>query len=128
MGLQCKYCEALIPPGTYYCSNCGKVLNDPPFTISTAKIIWLSIISILLPPFGLIPGIKYMLKNDSRATMAGLLMIILTFLSLAVTIYFLMQMLNGISSQYSQINQTIVDPNQVNQIQQTNDQLQNLNP
>lgn len=104
MNLPCRYCGKLIPENSFYCPNCGKILNDPPFTISTARIIYLSLLSVILPPFGLIPGVKYILKSDSKATMVGLLLIILTFLSLAITLYFLMQAMNGITAQYSEIN------------------------
>lgn len=128
MNLQCKYCGALITPGTYYCSNCGKILNDPPFAISTMRIIWLSVISVLLPPFGLIPGVKYMLKNDTKATMVGLLLVILTFLSFAFMIYFSLGLLNNLMNQLNSVEQTQMDPNQLNQLKENNQVLQNLNP
>lgn len=104
MNIPCKYCGAQIPSNSISCPSCKKTLTEAPFNISVFKIIWLSILSILLPPIGLIPGIKYMLKNDQKATMVGILMIILTFLSLAITIYFVRQALDNINAQYNNLN------------------------
>lgn len=83
----CKFCGFPVSENFYFCPNCGKKLKEPPLSISVGKQIGIYALSILLPPLGLGPGIKYILNNDSKAKMIGLVAIILTIISTVLTIW-----------------------------------------
>ena len=77
----CPVCHQAISPGFYFCPNCGNNLKEEPVKISIISQIGLYIFSILLPPFGLWPGIKYAKKKSPQARQVGYIMIALTLIS-----------------------------------------------
>lgn len=93
----CPFCNFAIPESenAYFCPNCGKKIKEPPITIS--KQIGIYVLSIFLPPLGLFPGIKYLLQEDEKKKMVGLVAIILTILSTVVTVWLTMSLLNNIT-------------------------------
>lgn len=84
--LICHNCQTLYLPEAYFCPNCGKKLRDKPLSTSVAKQIAVYLTSLFLPPFGLIPGIKYLKQEDSKSKMIGVLAISITLISLIVSI------------------------------------------
>src|SRR4051794_33424105 len=76
----CPFCKAQITPELNFCPVCGKQLKELPFGISLGKQIGIYLMSVLLPPLGLWPGIKYLMKKDSKAKMVGAIAIILTII------------------------------------------------
>ncbi len=91
----CKYCGLPISTNFYYCPTCGKKLIQPPLSTSLGKQIKLYAISFFLPPFGLWPSIKYILDNNEKAKIIGLVGVVLTIVSLAITISLVASMLNN---------------------------------
>ena len=101
----CPKCEFPIIPPFYFCPNCGKKIKDPPFKVNFAKIAGLLLISVLLPPLGFWPGIKLLLNSDRRAQGIGILAIALTVISLVVTVWYSITLINGqIQSMQNQLD------------------------
>lgn len=81
----CKFCGQQVFTNYYFCPYCGKKLIEPPITI--LKEIGIYLLSVLLPPLGLWPGIKFLMQKDKRARRVGVIAIILTIVSTVLTIY-----------------------------------------
>ena len=103
MNQTCKYCKAQVLDTFYFCPNCGKKLKEPPFKFSLTKAIIIILESIFLPPLGLIPGIRYLLKNDIKAQAVGLIAIILTFISTGIAIIISINLMNSLQKSYGGI-------------------------
>jgi len=100
----CPFCHFSISGPVYFCPNCGKKINDPPIT--TIKQIGVYLLSILLPPLGLWPGIKYLFSKDQKTRTVGVIAIILTILSTIITLWLSVALFNNLSqSVNSQLNQ-----------------------
>ena len=80
--------------GLVPCPNCGKKIKEPPVLTSIGKQISIYLISFLLPPFGLAPGIRYLMQPDQKAKIIGIVAILLTIVSIGLTIWFTMNFLN----------------------------------
>lgn len=82
----CVQCNTLNPKDSHFCSNCGKALKEKEVNVSIIKQTWLYIIAFLLPPLGLIPGIKYLRKDNEKIKKVGLVLIVLTIISVVVQV------------------------------------------
>ncbi len=105
MNKTCKYCKSPISDTFYFCPNCGKKLKEPPYKFSLSKTIVIILESVLIPPFGLIPGIRYFLKNDHKAQIIGMVAIGLTIISTIVGIMFTINLFKGTMKTYNDISQ-----------------------
>lgn len=101
----CKYCKSPTQENFYFCPNCGKKLKEPPFKFSLAKSITIIIAAFLLPPFGIIPGVKYFLKDDKRAQFVGLITIGVTIIATGLMIIITSRVINYYKEAYNQIIQ-----------------------
>lgn len=100
----CRFCNSPVSSSFFFCPTCGKKLHEPPITI--AKQISVYAISLLLPPLGLWPGIKYVLQKDEKTKTVGIIAIILTIISTIVTVLIFMNTLSSITSEAgSSLNQ-----------------------
>jgi len=95
--LLCPSCSHPVTSEEYFCPNCGKKLKNPPMSTSLARQIFLYVFAILLPPFGLIPGIRYLKQRDNISKHVGMTLISLTIVSILVNIYIIV-------AAYSKIN------------------------
>jgi len=102
MQLLCPSCKSPIVETYFYCPKCGKLLHEPPVSISIAKQIGIYSLSFLLPPFGLMPGLHYLRLNDTKAKTVGAIALVLTFVSIAISLYIVIDSMN----KYSQILQS----------------------
>jgi hypothetical protein len=84
----CPVCHQPVTAEFFFCPNCGHNLKEKPMPISTVVQIGLYALAIFLPPLGLWPGIKYMMKNTKQAKWVGGVTIALTLLSSFLTIYY----------------------------------------
>jgi hypothetical protein len=91
MGLTCPSCHFPLHESFYFCPNCGKKLKDPPVSTGIGKQIGIYLVSILLPPIGFWPGVKYMLSPDKKAQIIGVVAILLTFISTIITVWYTYQ-------------------------------------
>ena len=92
--LLCPVCHYPIQQTYYFCPNCGKNLKPAPPSTSFEKQISLYLLSIFLPPFGLIPGVKYLMQDNEKSKIVGIVAIILTIISTALTTYYTIQFVN----------------------------------
>jgi len=79
----------------YFCPNCGKKIKEPPLSTSIGKQIYIYALSILLPPLGLWPGIKYLLQGSTKARIIGIVAIVLTIISTVLTIKITLDFVNS---------------------------------
>lgn len=82
----CKYCKSAVQESFYFCPNCWKKIKEPPFKFSLGKSIAIIVAAILISPFGIIPGVKYFLKDDKRAQFVGLITIAVTIIATGIFI------------------------------------------
>lgn len=122
----CKFCKSPIQESFYFCPNCGKKIKEPPFKFSLGKSITIIIVALLFPPFGLIPGIKYFLKDDKRAQFVGMITIAVTIIAIGLMFVVTMRIANYYKDTYSQIlqlqgnlnaNQPGAEENLIDQVQ-----------
>jgi len=95
--LTCPICRNSIDLTDFFCRACGAPLKEKPLSISLFKQLSLYALSVLLPPFGLIPAIKYLRQEDSKAKQVGIIAVVLTLVSLIVSIMLLFNLLNTYS-------------------------------
>ena len=62
--------------------------------------------SVFLPPFGIIPGVKYLIKDSKQAKIIGAVAILLTILSTTIITVFTINLINKTLEGYSDIYQT----------------------
>jgi len=96
----CPQCKAIALSSFYFCPNCGKKLRDKPMSTSVATQIGVYLLSFFLPPFGLIPALRYMRQTDRKSKIIGVVAIVLTAISLVVSVYYAIIFIN-------QFNQTL---------------------
>ncbi len=94
IGSICPACGNIVPTDFAFCPKCGKQLKDAPLSTSVFTQIWIYALSVILPPLGLWPGIKYVRHSDPKAQQIGWIAIILTVLSSIITIWLTFQFLN----------------------------------
>lgn len=91
----CSKCGYQIQSTYNFCPNCGNKLKNPPLSTTLGKQIYLYAISILLPPLGIIPGVKYLLDKNPTAKLIGIILIVLTLLSTIITVKLTMDFVNA---------------------------------
>jgi len=96
---KCPQCALPILAVFNFCPNCGKELKDSMLPIPLGKQISVYLISLLLPPLGLWPGIKYLLRRNNQAKKVGVIAIILTVIATVVLSWFTMQLTTTILQQ-----------------------------
>ena len=84
----CKKCQNPISSTYYFCPYCGRKLREPPLGTSLWKQISVYLFAVLVPPFGIIPGIRYLNQPDDRSKLIGLVVLLLTGFSLMASIYY----------------------------------------
>lgn len=100
--MNCKKCGFQIQENFYFCPNCGEKIKEPPFKFSVTQSIKIILLSLLVPPFGVVPSFKYIKASDSKAKIVGILGLFLNILVLVLaTIY----LYNAITKSVEQVNQ-----------------------
>jgi len=97
--LNCRYCGGNILLSDYFCPNCGKKLQDKPLSVTVGRQIFVYLLSFLLPPLGLWPGIKYLRQKNSKSRIIGFIAIILTIISTAITVWMALGFMNAFNQQ-----------------------------
>lgn len=94
----CSVCHQPIVETYYFCPNCGKKIHEPPPSTTFAKQLSIYAVSILLPPLGLWPGIRYLRQPDQKTRMIGWAAIILTALSTILTVWLTIRIIDIIQA------------------------------
>ena len=92
----CPACNAAVAPKANFCSQCGKQIHEPPFSISIAKQILVYFVSFFLAPLGLGYAFKYLRLSDKRAKRIGIVAILLTILGIVTVILTASTFMNSI--------------------------------
>lgn len=97
----CLYCGNSIALADYFCPHCGKKLREQPLSTHFTRQVYIYLLSLLLPPLGLWPAIKYLRQQDEKAKKIGLVALVLTIISLLVAIWLTMGFINSINQKFS---------------------------
>lgn len=110
MEIICPHCQKMAHDTDYFCPFCGKKLKDPPLSTSFGKQIGLYLFALLLPPFGIIPAVKYLRADSQKARNIGIVILVLTaviiIITLALTVQVITEANKVISAQKLQIQQS----------------------
>ena len=102
----CPTCHLLVPPNSYFCPNCGKPIISKPLEVSLwAQIVAYSV-AIFLPPFGYWTAAKYLKQSDDTSKRIGLIVIILTTISIIAAVWFTVDAVNSASQMVNNLNVT----------------------
>jgi len=80
--ISCPSCHQPAKITDYFCSNCGKKLKSQPLSTSLPSQITLYLKTLLLPPFGLIWGYRYLRQSNTQSKFVGLFTIIITIIEI----------------------------------------------
>ncbi len=90
----CPRCHLPVAPEFYFCPNCGMSLKEQQGSVTVLMQIGIYAFSVLLPPLGLWPGIKYARRSDPKARRVGIIAIALTIVSTVVTLWLIYSLFN----------------------------------
>lgn len=99
----CPKCKTITLPNYNFCPSCGSKLKNV-VDVTVGKQIILYLMSFLLPPLGLLPGIRYLKNPDEKAKHIGLIMIFITVFSSIISIWVYIGFINNFNKI---LNQTI---------------------
>jgi hypothetical protein len=103
----CPVCHQGVKPEYYFCPNCGNNLKEKLMPVSGIVQIGLYALAIFLPPLGLWPGIKYLMKKSPHANphakRVGIITIVLTLISSVLTIWATFALLNNYLNQINSL-------------------------
>lgn len=99
---QCPVCHVPVRPTDYYCYNCGRNLRPAPPPTDASRQLSLYLGSLLLPPMGIIWGIRYLQGSDQKTRTIGLVCIGLTVASILLGVILAVQTINTINEQVNQ--------------------------
>ena len=103
----CPVCHVQVRPTDYFCFNCGKSLKEKLKSISLSSQIGLYLGSLVLPPMGIIWGLRYLKQPDQKRRWVGIVAIVLTLISLAVSIVWMVNLVNEVNRQVEDQMSTI---------------------
>jgi hypothetical protein len=84
----CPRCRIPVSQNYFFCPNCGKQLKSKPLSIGFGSQIGVYLVSFFLPPFGVLPGIRYLRQSDDKSKMVGLVAIGLSVVSIGLSVYY----------------------------------------
>jgi hypothetical protein len=84
---QCPSCKLNISENDVFCSHCGKKIKDAPLSTTLVRQILIYVFSILFPPLGLWPALKYLKQADVKSKNIGYITLALTIISTLLTLY-----------------------------------------
>lgn len=95
----CTQCHIEVRPNDYFCFNCGKNLKPKPLPTDAVNQLLYYVGSILLPPMGIIWGIRYMKEKSQTAKIVGVVCIIITVVVILVAVQATVQLMNTLTQQ-----------------------------
>ena len=108
--LNCPKCGKVVAEKNFFCSNCGKQLKNKPEPVTAMRQILVYLLSLLLPPLGLWPAIKYLRQKDVKSRVIGFVAIVLTIISASITIWLYLGFMNKFNQLINQeLNSSLYD-------------------
>ena len=101
----CKVCHQPVSGKDFFCPNCGNNLKEKEMPISGIVQTGLYALAIFVPPMGLWPGVKYIMKKSKYAKKVGYITVGLTLVSSFFTIWSIFVLFG---SYVEQINELMV--------------------
>lgn len=95
----CPACHVAVRSGDYFCFNCGKNLHPAPPSMSLATQLSYFVGSLVLPPMGIIWGIRYLKSPEQKAKIFGLVLIMITVIECLVLVDVSVKAYNAINDQ-----------------------------
>ncbi len=95
----CSQCHVTVRATDYYCYNCGKNLHPVPLRTDAGTLIALFLKTILLPPFGILWGFKYLRQTDDKSKIVGIATMVITVIEIILVIQWTIGILNGVGGQ-----------------------------
>jgi hypothetical protein len=102
--ISCPKCRQPITLIDYFCPNCGKKIRSRPLSTSFFSLLFLLLKTLLLPPFGLIWGYRYLRQSDTTSKLVGLVVIVVTIIE---TVWLVEVTITTFNTVQQQINQQI---------------------
>src|SRR5260370_41914957 len=84
----CPYCGTLVDQTYAFCPHCGKSLESLR-EIGLSKQIYIYLISLFLPPSGVVYAMRYLKSENPQVKRVGLIACILTVISLLMSVWFI---------------------------------------
>ena len=100
--ITCPNCHQSIKSIDYFCANCGKKLRNKPLSTSLSTQVILYIKTLLLPPMGIIWGIRYLRQSDSVSKWVGFIAIVITIIEIIWITQSTISIINFTNQQVSQ--------------------------
>lgn len=85
--LNCPNCKQQVSTLDYFCPNCGKKIKDKLLSTTIGRQLLIYLLSLLLPPLGLWPAIKYLKQKNEKSRMIGFAAVVLTIISIIIEIW-----------------------------------------
>jgi hypothetical protein len=95
----CPVCHIAVRPTDYFCFNCGKNLHPKPLVLTPGKIASQFVGTLMLPPVGIIWGIRYLREPDRKIRAFGIALMITTVAELIMLVIYTISTFNYINSQ-----------------------------
>ncbi|RJR28403.1 hypothetical protein C4564_05465 [Candidatus Microgenomates bacterium] len=95
----CPACHIAIRATDYYCFNCGKNLRPAPLPTTWQKQLEIYLGSLLLPPLGIVWGVRYLREKDKQAQIVGAIAIVVTVVTLVVVTKVSIDLFNNLNNQ-----------------------------
>lgn len=102
--VSCPKCHQPVTLTDYFCPGCGKKIRSRPLSTSLTSQIVLYLKTLLLPPFGLIWGYRYLRQSDTASKIVGLVTIIITAVE---TVWLVEATVAAVNTVQQQLNQQI---------------------
>ena len=83
----CPACQGAVSATENFCPRCGFKLKEPAFSISVGRQTFVYFVAFFLAPFGLGYAYKYLKNPDPKARRVGIVVIILTVLSVLLMLW-----------------------------------------
>lgn len=103
--LKCHKCNTPINENFFFCPICGVKIKEPPFKFSWTRFTGNVLIAILVPPLGLLPGIKHIKMKERNAKLLGILYILLTIIATIFMIWIIADYVKTLNETINQINE-----------------------
>jgi hypothetical protein len=97
-----RICKFVLVQNYNFCPYCGLKIKEEAISVSITSQIGIYLLSILLPPLGLFPGIKYPRKGNEHAKHVRLIAIFFTILGIILSVWAFYGFIHSINSALNQ--------------------------